>query len=186
MSLNTDINRRVGWSIALSALMIVAGILAVLVPSVSGLAVTILLGWLLVLSGAAHLAYSWYSRHGGGFVLGVLVAIVYVVAGSYVMAHPVVGLKSLTIIVAACFSLGSILEIGLSFRLRPLHGSGWLLFDGIVAFFFAILIWRTWPTCSLWLVGTLVGINIFFSGFARLNISLAARHVMAHRPDSGL
>jgi len=166
--------------------MIAGGILAMLVPSVSGLAVAILLGWLLVLGGAVHLAYSWHSRHGGGFVLGVLLSIVYVVAGSYVLAHPLVGLKSLTIVVAACFFVGSILEIVLSFRLRPLHGSGWLLFDGVITFFLAILIWRTWPTSTLWLVGTLVGVNMLFSGFARLNISLAARHVMAHRTDGSL
>ncbi len=186
MSLNTEINRSVKWSIALSALMIAAGILAMLVPSASGLAVTILLGWLLVLSGTIHLAYSWHARHGGGFVLGVLLAIVHVAAGSYVLAHPVVGLKSLTIIVAACFFMGSILELVLSFRLRPLQGSGWLLFDGVVTFFLAFLIWRTWPISTLWLVGTLVGVNMLFSGFARLNISLAARHVMAHRTDGCL
>ena len=166
--------------------MIAAGILAMLVPSASGLAVTMLLGWLLVVSGITHLAYSWHARHGGGFVLEVLLAVVHVAAGSYALAHPVVGLKSLTVMVAACFLVGSIFELALSFRLRPLHGSGWLLLDGIVTFFFTLLIWRTWPTSTLWLVGTLVGVNMLFSGFARLNISLAARRVMTHRTDGCL
>ena len=38
------------WSIVLSALMILAGILAIFIPPVAGLAVTIFVGWLLVFS----------------------------------------------------------------------------------------------------------------------------------------
>ena len=48
MNLNKEINRDVGWSIVLSVLLIVAGILAIVVPQASGIAVTILFGWLLV------------------------------------------------------------------------------------------------------------------------------------------
>jgi uncharacterized membrane protein HdeD (DUF308 family) len=52
MSVNTEIKRAVGWSIALSVLMIAAGVLAIIAPPVSGIAVTILVGWLLVFRGA--------------------------------------------------------------------------------------------------------------------------------------
>ncbi len=186
MSLNTDINRGVGWSIALSVLMIVAGVLAILVPRASGIAVAILLGWLFVVSGLAHLAYSWHAHHAGGLVWGLLLGIVYIIAGGYVLGHPAVGLKSLTIVVAAYFFVEAIIEFVLSFQLRPLYGSGWLLVDGIVTLFLALLIWRTWPSSAPWLVGTLVGIDMLFSGFARLNISLAARHLTAHRMEGSL
>jgi uncharacterized membrane protein HdeD (DUF308 family) len=67
----------------------------------------------------------------------------------------------------------------LSFRLRPLPGSNWLLFDGIITLILAIMIWRSWPSSSEWVIGTLVGFSMLFSGAARLSLSLAARHALA-------
>jgi uncharacterized membrane protein HdeD (DUF308 family) len=58
-------------------------------------------------------------------------------------------------------------------------GSSWLLLDGIVTLILAILIWRSWPSSSEWVIGTLVGISMVFSGVSRLSLSLAARRVTA-------
>jgi len=171
------VRKAVGWSIALSVLMIVAGSLAIIVPPVSGIAVTLLVGWLMVLCGAAHLVYAWHARSGGGLLWGILLGILYIVAGGYLLLNPVAGLASLTLVLGAYLLMESILEFILSFQLRPLPGSGWLLADGIVTLILAIMIWRTWPASSMWVIGTLVGISMLFSGFARLTISLAARRV---------
>ena len=177
MSVKEGINRASVWSIGLSVLIIAAGTLAIIVPSASGIAVTIIVGWLLVFSGCAHLAYGWHNRGGGGLLWGILLGILYIAAAGYILLHPLVGLESLTIVLAAYLLVEAILEFILSFQLRPVRGSGWLLFDGIITLVLAILIWRTWPASALWFIGTLVGISMLFSGVARLMISLAARRV---------
>ena len=171
------VKKAAGWSVMLSVLMIVAGILAIIVPPASGIAVTILVGWLMVFSGAAHLVYGWDTRSSGGLLWGMLLGILYIVTGGYVLLNPVAGLASLTLVLAAYLLVESILEFILSYRLRPLPGSGWLLVDGIVTLILAIMIWRTWPASTMWVIGTLVGISMVFSGCARLTISLAARRV---------
>jgi uncharacterized membrane protein HdeD (DUF308 family) len=66
--------------------------------------------------------------------------------------------------------------------MRPLRGSGWLLLDGIVTLILGVLIWRTWPSSTEWVIGTLVGISMLFSGASRLAISLAARRVLSGFP----
>jgi uncharacterized membrane protein HdeD (DUF308 family) len=63
----------------------------------------------------------------------------------------------------------------MSFQIRPTAGSGWLLFDGIITLILGAMIWRTWPSSTEWVIGTLVGISMLFSGISRLMISLAAR-----------
>jgi uncharacterized membrane protein HdeD (DUF308 family) len=83
----------------------------------------------------------------------------------------------LTIALAIYLFLEAILEFVLGFTLRPLPGTGWLIFDGIVTLILAVMVWRTWPTSAPWLIGTLVGISMLFSGAARLMVSLAARTV---------
>jgi len=173
----TFVKKSVGWSIGLSVLMIVAGILAIASPMAAGIAVNILVAWLLVFSGCTHLVFAWYTRTAGGFLWELLLGILYIFIGVYLLTHPVAGLQSLTIVLAIYLFAETILEFVLGFTLRPLPGSGWLLFDGIVTLILAVMIWRTWPSSTGWAIGTLVGISMLFSGISRLGISLAARSV---------
>lgn len=173
----TFVKKSVGWSIGLSVLMIVAGILAIASPLAAGIAVNLLVAWLLVFSGCAHLVFAWHGRGGGGFVWELLVGILYIFIGVYLLMHPLAGLASLTIALAIYLFLEAILEFVLGFILRPLPGTGWLVFDGIVTLILAVMIWRTWPSSTAWVIGTLVGISMLFSGTARLMLSLAARSV---------
>jgi len=91
--------------------------------------------------------------------------------------RPLEGLASLTIALAIYLFLEAILEFVLGVTLRPLSGSSWLLFDGIVTLILAVMIWRAWPSSAGWTIGTFVGISMLFSGSSRLAISLAARSV---------
>jgi uncharacterized membrane protein HdeD (DUF308 family) len=173
----TFVKKSVGWSIGLSVLMIVAGILAIASPLAAGIAINVLVAWLLVFSGCTHLVFAWYRRNAGGFLWELLIGALYVLTGVYLLMHPVAGLASLTIALAIYLLMEAILEFVLGFTLRPLPGSGWLLLDGIVTLILAVMIWRTWPSSTGWVIGTLVGISMLFSGTSRLGISLAARSV---------
>ena len=67
----------------------------------------------------------------------------------------------------------AILDIVLYVKMRPIHGSAWVLIDGIVTLLLGLLIYMQWPSSSLWAIGTLVGISMIFSGVARVMMSLA-------------
>jgi uncharacterized membrane protein HdeD (DUF308 family) len=181
-SLGTIAKQSVGWSIGLSILMIVAGVLAIVIPPAAGIAVLLAVAWLLILSGAFHLVFAWHMRTAGGLVWELLLSILYIAVGVYALLHPVAGLAALTLLLAGYLLAESVLEFVLAFRLRPMRGSTWLLLDGIVTLVLAVLIWRTWPSSTEWVIGTLVGISMLFSGVSRLAISMAARHVLAELP----
>jgi uncharacterized membrane protein HdeD (DUF308 family) len=181
-SLGTIAKESVGWSIGLSILMLLAGILAIVIPPAAGIAVVLAVAWLLMFSGAVHLVFAWHTRTTGGFVWELLLGILYIGVGAYTLVHPVAGLASLTLILAIYLFAEAVLELVLSFRLRPMRGSNWLLFDGIVTLILAILIWRTWPSSTEWVIGTLVGISMLFSGVSRLVLSLAARRALGELP----
>jgi uncharacterized membrane protein HdeD (DUF308 family) len=181
-SLGTIAKESVGWSVALSVLMILTGVLAIVIPPVAGIAVLVVVAWLLIFSGAAHLVFAWHTRTAGGLVWELLLGILYIFVGVYALLNPVAGLASLTLVLAIYLFMEAVLELILSFRLRPLPGSNWMLVDGIITLILAILIWRSWPSSSEWVIGTLVGISMLFSGAARLSLSLAARRVVARLP----
>jgi uncharacterized membrane protein HdeD (DUF308 family) len=177
--MTSDLHKATTWSIVLSVLMIATGVLAICVPLVAGVAVTALVAWLLIFSGLLHLAFAWRAGRAGAVVWELLLGIAYGAIGFYLLASPVAGLASLTLAIAMYLLIEGVLEFVLSFQLRPAPGSGWLLADGIITLVLAVMIWSTWPSSAMWVVGTLVGISMFFSGITRLMLSMAVRRIVA-------
>jgi uncharacterized membrane protein HdeD (DUF308 family) len=160
-----------GWSIALSILMIVAGLGAIVIPLVAGIAITLVIGWLLIFSGIMHLIYCWYRHDVVGVMWEILVGIVYLIAGFYVIGHPVGGLTSLTLVLAFYLLARSILEVFLALALRG-RMAIWLWLGAIINLILAAMIWKTWPVSSIWVIGTLIGFGMLFTGFTRLMLAL--------------
>jgi uncharacterized membrane protein HdeD (DUF308 family) len=107
----------------------------------------------------------------------VIVGIVYAAIGIYVLLNPLFGLVSMALAIAIYLLAEGILELVLSFQLRPAPGSGWLGIDGIVTLILAVMIWRLWPSGAELVIATILGVSMIFSGFSRLMLSLAARRV---------
>jgi uncharacterized membrane protein HdeD (DUF308 family) len=170
--------KAINWSIALSILLILAGLLAICIPSVSGIAITLIFGWLMIVSGVTHFIFAFKSHTTGAVIWELLLGAVYLFAGVYLIMHPLAGLVTLTLFLACYLFFEGIFEIIQFFQIRPRHGAGWLLFDAIVTLILAVMIWRSWPFSSVWVIGTLVGISMLFSGFSRLMLSLAAKRVL--------
>jgi uncharacterized membrane protein HdeD (DUF308 family) len=169
----------VGWAIALSVLLILAGILAIVVPPAAGIGVAIVIAWLVLLGGIAHLAIAWHIRSTGGMVWELLVGLLYLAVAVYMLLWPVAGLASLTLLLAAYLFGRGILELILGFRIRHMAGSGWLYFDGVIALILGAMIGLSWPSSSEWAIGTLIGISMLFAGINRLPMALAARRLVA-------
>jgi len=178
-SLTADLRTATTWSIVLSVLMIATGVLAIGLPMIAGVAVTAIVGWLLLFSGLFHLAFAWRAGRPGAVLWQILLGCVYGAIGVYVIASPVAGLESLTLAIALYLFVEAVLELVLWSRLRAVPGRGWLMVDGLVTLVLAVMIWSTWPSSAVWVVGTLIGISMVFSGITRLMLSMAARRILA-------
>jgi uncharacterized membrane protein HdeD (DUF308 family) len=179
---SAPLRKALNWTIALSVVMIVAGILAILVPPIAGIATTIFFAWMLIISGVLHFVYAWHTRGTGGMFWELLLGAVYLFVGFYTVLHPLLGLVSLTLVLGAYLLVEAVLEFILAVRLRPVAGSGWMFFDSLITLILAILIWRGWPASSIWVIGVLVGVSMLLSGVTRLMVSLAARRVVNQIP----
>jgi uncharacterized membrane protein HdeD (DUF308 family) len=166
------------WSIVVSLLVILAGILAIGLPLAAGIAVNIVVAWLLLFSGVMHLVFAWHLRRIGGVIWQLLLGALYIGVGVYLFAHPLAGLLTLTLALAIYLFVEGILELILAFQEYARRARGWLVLDGIVTLILGLMIWRTWPASTEWAIGTLVGISMIFSGVARLMFSMAARSLV--------
>lgn len=168
-----------GWTVAFGVLLIILGLFALMAPLITGVAVAVMLGWLLILGGIAHFVLSWHLRGTGGLVWELLIGLAYVVCGIFLLAHPVAGLVALTAFLGAYLLVKGIFELIMWFRVRHVHGSGWVLFDCVVSLLLAGMIWLHLPYAATWVIGTLVGFGILFSGISRLVLGMHARRVLA-------
>jgi uncharacterized membrane protein HdeD (DUF308 family) len=178
-TMREDMQTATTWSIVFSVLMIVSGIAAIVLPAVAGLAVTVMVGWLLVFTGALHVGMAWRGEAAVAIVGEIVVSLLYAVIGLYLLARPAAGLASLTVVLAVALAAKGVLEAIIAFSVRPLPGSGWLLLDGLVNVAIAALIAAAWPASTAWAVGILAGVSMVSSGFARLMISSAVRGLVA-------
>jgi uncharacterized membrane protein HdeD (DUF308 family) len=167
-----------GASIGWGVVTILLGVLALCLPLATGIGVSIAVGWIIVFSGIAYVASAFAARAAGAFLWRLLIGAIYILGGLYLAINPGLALESLTLAMAAMFFFEGALETVLFFQFRALPGSGWVLFDGLVTLFLAYMIWRPWPSSSIWAIGTILGVNLITSGFTRLMYSVAARKTL--------
>ena len=162
-------------SIFWGVLLIGLGMLAVASPMVAAVAVNVLIAWLIVFAGVVHLVVAFHTREAGSVIWRLLVGLAYMCFGGYLIARPVAGVASLTLLLASLFLLEGIFNIVLFFRAPSTLRSSWMLLDGIVTLLLGLLIYLQWPSSSAWAIGTLVGVSLIFSGVTRVMVSLAVR-----------
>jgi uncharacterized membrane protein HdeD (DUF308 family) len=167
-----------GWYIAAAVLFILLGMFAIIEPAVAGLGVTLLVGWLLIFGGVAHLVAAFKGGGAKHVILQILIGIVYLIGGLYSLVHPLLAVGTLTLLLAAVIFAGGILEIISYFRLRSEGISGWMLLNGVIAILLGGMIWFHWPSSSVWAIGILVGVNLLFTGITRLMFGLAAQKLV--------
>lgn len=146
-------------------------------PALAALAVNALIAWLIVLSGVVHIVLAFQSHGAGSVIWKLLVGVAYVAFGGYLLTHPLMGVASLTLLLASLFLIEGILNIILFFKMRAVQGSSWVLFDGVITLLLGLMIYIQWPSSSVWAIGILVGVSMIMSGVSRIMLSLAVRKV---------
>jgi uncharacterized membrane protein HdeD (DUF308 family) len=150
----------------------VLGFIAVVVPQIVSVAIVLFLGWLILFGGIVQISRALMFRAMPGFWAWLFMGLLQVVVGYLFLARPIAGILTLTLMIAVFFALEGIAKIYLAFMLRPLPNWGWVLFSGITALIFAVIVSAGWPETSQWLLGLLFGINMIFLGASLIKISL--------------
>src|ERR1700692_1873702 len=159
-------------------LLAVLGLAAMIVPPLASLAVTIFLGWMFLISGIGGLIVTFWARNMPGFWWSLISAALAVLAGMVLLARPVQGILTLTIVVGAYFLAEGVATImyALEHR-RELSGRwSWMLIAGLMDLLIAAIIITGLPGSALWAIGLLVGINLLFGGATLIGVALAARN----------
>jgi uncharacterized membrane protein HdeD (DUF308 family) len=158
-------------------LLVILGLAAMIVPPLASLAITIFLGWMFLISGVAGLALTFWARRMPGFWWSLISAALAIGAGILLLAQPVRGTLTLTIVIGIYFVAEGVATImyALEHRRELSQRWSWLLVAGIMDLLIAAIIITGLPGSALWAIGLLVGINLLFGGATLIGMALAAR-----------
>lgn len=163
-----------GWFFAVGAAMVVVGTMAVTVPGLASLGVTLLLGWMLLIGGVVQGVHAFTVRRWRGFLVQAVIAVLYVGVGLLFLANPLGGMFTLTLVVTAFLLIEGVFRLVTALQTRPAANWSWIAMSGIVSIVLASMIWAELPGDALWIIGLLVGVNIIFNGFSMIMVAMAA------------
>jgi uncharacterized membrane protein HdeD (DUF308 family) len=160
-------------SILLAIVLIFLGALAIALPLATSLVVVIVIGWLILLSGATQLVHAFQSKGIGHTIWKLLVGVFYLLVGIYLISHPGLGMLGATLTLAIFFFAEGLTDLVAYFSTHKTGRSSWLLLDSVVTVALGIMIWNRWPLISFWILGVFAGINMLMTGVTRLMMALA-------------
>ena len=111
-----------------------------------------------------------------GFLVQLLVGIVYLACGFVMTEKPVISAVAMTISIAVSFI---ILGVFRSIRALVMRFPqwGWALLNGVITLLAGILIYRQLPFDALWVIGLLVGLEMLFNGWTWIMLALVLRRI---------
>jgi len=158
-------------------LLVILGLLAIALPLLASIAITLFLGWMFLISGIAGLILTFWARQIPGFWWSILSALLSLAAGILLLGWPGQGVISLTLVLGVFFVMEGVASImyGLEHR-RELSGRwGWMVAAGVLDLIISAMIITGLPGSAGWAIGLLVGINLLFGGTTLMGMAVAAR-----------
>ena len=161
------------WSLTWALLLIVFSLFALTIPLITSFGALVIIGWLLVFSGLTQALHAFHSKGVGDILWKLFVALLYFVLGIYILANPLVGVAPLTLALGIFFLAEGGVDLAAYLKGWRSAASLWILVEALTTLALGLMMLRQWPSDSLWVLGTLIGIGMLVTGVSRLMISLA-------------
>lgn len=161
--------RGIVWGV----ITIFCGIASIGSPLVSGLAVAIMVGIILLVAGASMTFFAFQAPSLGKGVLKLLFGLLTVLVGVSTLGQPGIALANLTMLLGLYFLADGVVTMIVAFNVKPDPGWGWMTFNGAVTIALGWMILKGWPLSGVWAIGILVGVRLLFAGMTMLTLGTA-------------
>lgn len=146
--------------------VMIAGMLAIMAPFITGIGTTMLLAILVTASGLMITVYAFKAGSFGKGILQFLFGGITIICGVLMFMTPGLSMLTLTGVLIIYFLVDGVFGVISGFQAKPTEGWGWVVVSGIASIVLAYLLWREWPISGQYAVGILIGIRLIFSGWS--------------------
>lgn len=163
------------WGALLLGLVFIAAGLFILGDVVLATVISaMVIGFALIVAGASEIVHGFSAPHWRALALRLLIGALYGICGVILITDPL----SASVVLTFVFALALIVS-GIGRLLQSFHywrWSGALLFlSGLIGIAAGLVILAKWPVSGLWVLGTLVGIDLVLHGIWWLALGLQIR-----------
>lgn len=156
----------------LGIVLVIGGVIVLGDVTLASVISALVISWALLIVGIFQVIHAFSSTGWKGFVLDLLIGLLYIAAGYLLLANPLAATVKLTLLLGIIWLVSGFFRIILAGVLW--RQAGWLLlFSGIIGALAGGLILAEWPNSSLWVLGFLLGIDLLFHGFAWIAYSFS-------------
>jgi uncharacterized membrane protein HdeD (DUF308 family) len=163
------------WLVLLGTVLIVAGFLAILMPAVSEVAASKVLGSVLAICGVLQIMQSAKMANWAVFMWQLLLGILSAVGGTLIYLDPFAGVIVITILIAIVFAAHGVTQIGFALKVRRQPGWYWFLVSGCIAVVVGGLLVLKLPYSHSFTPATVAGVSLMVAGWAYVAMALASR-----------
>ncbi len=166
------------WKLLLTAgiVSVVLGAIAIILPPLASVTITYLVGILLLIGAVAYVAEAISRGSTGHRIWSAIVAVLYVIAGVWLIINPVEGTITLTWVLAIFFLVIGVMRLIMGFSMRgKVPNAGWTIVNGVLSVLIAVLVIGNLPSAADWAIGLLVGIQLLFDGMALIATAMAGK-----------
>ena len=168
-------SHRWGWFVGLGILQVIVGLLCWIDVIAASIAGVLIIGILLLLGGVFQVIHAFTVRGWSGFLLHVIMGFLYVVGGLLLMDEPVRGSLIITIVISVLLIVSGGARLGMAATHRHMQGLWLVVLSGIVSLLVGIMLYATLPWSSLWVIGTLIAIELVFHGISWIQFGLVLK-----------
>jgi uncharacterized membrane protein HdeD (DUF308 family) len=164
-----------GWIVALGAVYIVAGIIALGSVVLATVATVFVVGIMMVIAGVAEVINAFQIKTWGRFLLWLLLGALYIVAGFITFENPLLAAAILTLFLGIALIASGIMRIVLAFSMQAVMPWIWVLLSGIITLLLGLVVVAHWPVSSLYILGIFLGVDLVLAGASWIGIGLGLK-----------
>ena len=169
------LRHRWGWFVVMGILAVILGSLALGMVVHATITTVYIIAIFMIIAGAAEITVGFNATDWGHFFLWVLAGLFYIVAGAFAFAQPYHAAVVLTLLLGSAMLAAGVIRIYIGTHMHS-HARTMVIVGGAVTALVGLFIVLGWPTNSIIILGTLLGIDLLFTGIVWIGFGLRLRH----------
>jgi uncharacterized membrane protein HdeD (DUF308 family) len=149
---------------AFGVLLVVLGIAAIVFSLVATIVTVTLNGVLFLIAGCAEIGIGMHARGWGAFFLWVAGGLLYLAAGVLCIVNPILASVVLTLLLGTGLLAAGLVRTYLATQLPTDQPRGLVFLAAAVTILLGLIIISHWPLDSVYVLGTLLGVDLLFQG----------------------
>lgn len=167
-----------GWIVALGAVYLVAGFVALGSVVMATVASVIVVGAMMIVAGVTEVIGAFQMKSWGKFLIWAVLGVLYVVAGFLTFENPLFAAVLLTLFLGASLIASGAVRLFLAFSMKRESPWVWVALSGAITLLLGLLIVTRWPVNSVYILGLFLGFDLIMAGagWVSVGLSLKQRH----------